>query len=309
MHGHVVLGVTRGVHGHQHPVGPDDDLLPVGQDVQPIGRRRVEPSVERVEQRAVDPGRRVDQPGGVGQVAGPLLVDVHRGPGEGPGHVAHTAGVVEVDVGDHHPGQVRGAHPEGVQRRQQDGHRGLAARLDQDRGRPVHRYPAVIRVHPPSRVSISRTPAAISVAAVRVRGPVIGRPTAGRPRRAVGRRRMATARGVPPSASRSRRSGSPGRPSGRERLRRLVQPAGGVDRGHTWEKAWGKLPTSRPATGSYSSDSSPRSLRRPSSRSNMARASSSGRSCAGSRPARTSRPRTRPHGRSARPPSPASDVR
>ena len=42
----------------------------------------------------------------------------------------------------------------------------------------------------------------------------------------------------------------------------------------TWEKAWGKLPTSRPASGSYSSESRPRSLRRARRRSNSSWASS-----------------------------------
>ena len=88
--------------------GPDPDLLAVGQHVDPLGRGRVEPAVERVEQGAVDPGGRVHQAGRVGQVPGPLLVHVDGGAGEGPGHVAHPAGVVEVDVGDHHPGQIDG---------------------------------------------------------------------------------------------------------------------------------------------------------------------------------------------------------
>ena len=37
----------------------------------------------------------------------------------------------------------------------------------------------------------------------------------------------------------------------------------------TWENAWGKLPTSRPDCGSYSSDNRPTSFRKPSSRSKM----------------------------------------
>ena len=91
--------------------GPTADLLPVGEHVDALGRRGVEAAVERVEQRPVDPCRRVDEPGGVGQVARPLLVHVDGGGGKGPGHVAHPAGVVEVDVGHRHPGQLRRARP------------------------------------------------------------------------------------------------------------------------------------------------------------------------------------------------------
>ena len=75
-------------------------------------RGGVETAVERVEQRPVDARRRVDEPGGVDQVARPLLVDVHRGVGKGPGHVAHPAGVVEMDVGHGHAGQRPRAHAE-----------------------------------------------------------------------------------------------------------------------------------------------------------------------------------------------------
>ena len=47
---------------------------------------------------------------------GPLPVDVDGGGGKGPGHVAHPAGVVEMDVGDGHPGQIVGPEPQLVQR-------------------------------------------------------------------------------------------------------------------------------------------------------------------------------------------------
>ena len=71
-----------------------------------VGRR--EAAVERVEEVAVDEGGAVDELGGVDEVAGALLVDVHGGLREGGGHVAHPAGVVEVDVGDGDAGQVVG---------------------------------------------------------------------------------------------------------------------------------------------------------------------------------------------------------
>ena len=57
-------------------------------------------------------------------------------------------------------------------------------------------------------------------------------------------------------------------PPARERLRAVLTS-------DTCVKAWGKLPSRRRVSGSYSSDSRPRSLRRPSSRVKIARASSS----------------------------------
>ncbi len=135
---HVVLGVARRVHRHQLAAPAEVNDLVVLQGVQPLGRRRVEPAVEGVEERPVDPGRRVHQAGGVGQVAGPRRVHVHGGRRESPGHVAHPAGVVQVDVGHHHPGQIGRPEPQAGQRGQQHRHRRLAARLHQHRPRPLH---------------------------------------------------------------------------------------------------------------------------------------------------------------------------
>ncbi len=118
--------------------GLDRDLLAVGEHVEALGGRGVEPAVERVEQRAVDPGGRVDQPGRVGQVPGALLVHVDGGRGKGPGHVADAAGVVEVDVGDRHARPAPpGPTPIWLERGQQDRDRGLAAGLDQHRRRAL----------------------------------------------------------------------------------------------------------------------------------------------------------------------------
>ena len=57
--------------------------------------------------------------------------------GEGPGHVAHPPGVIEVDVGDHHTGQVGGTEAQSLQQGQQDRDRALAAGLDQHGGIPL----------------------------------------------------------------------------------------------------------------------------------------------------------------------------
>ena len=137
----VVLGVTRGVDRGEDPAGADDELLAVLQHVDSGRLGGGQPAVEGVEQVAVDHGRGVDQPGRVDQVAGPLLVDVDGGLREGPGHVAHAAGVVEVDVGDHDVGQVVGRDAEVVQGGEQGGHRGLAAGLDQHRLGAVDQVP------------------------------------------------------------------------------------------------------------------------------------------------------------------------
>ncbi len=84
----------------------DDDLLAVLEDVHSLGWGRVEAAVEGIEEVPVDHGGRADQAFGVDEVAGALLVHVHRRLGEGPGHVAHPSGMIEVDVGHGHPGQV-----------------------------------------------------------------------------------------------------------------------------------------------------------------------------------------------------------
>ena len=125
------------VDGGQHTPRPDPDLLAVLEHVQPLGGRGVEPAVELVEQVAVHASRRADELLGVGQVSGPLGVDVDRGVGKGAGHVAHPAGVVEVDVGHGHPGQVVGRHSQIGEGGQEGGHRALAARLDEHRLGPL----------------------------------------------------------------------------------------------------------------------------------------------------------------------------
>ena len=135
----MVLGVAGRVHRDEGASGADRDLLAVVEHVEALGRRRVEAAVEGVEQRPVDAGRRVDEPRRVGQVPRPLLVHVHGGRGEGTGHVAHAAGVVEVDVRDSDPGQLGGADADLAQRGQQHGHRGLASGLDQHGAGPSMR--------------------------------------------------------------------------------------------------------------------------------------------------------------------------
>ncbi len=83
---------------------------------------------------AVDLCGRCDEAARVGQVPGPALVHVHRRLGKGPGHVSHTPGMVEVDVGDHHPRQLPGRDAERFELGEQHGHARLAAGLDQHRG-------------------------------------------------------------------------------------------------------------------------------------------------------------------------------
>jgi hypothetical protein len=137
----VVLGVPGRVDAGQRPARADPDLLAVTQHAHPVGGRRRQPAVERVEQVAVDEGGRADQAVGVHQVASPLLVDEHRRPGEGRGDVADAARVVEVDVGHDDGGQVCGAETEGVQLGQDGRQRALAARLPQAGLGPLDEVP------------------------------------------------------------------------------------------------------------------------------------------------------------------------
>ena len=109
------------------------DRLAVLEHVDALGRRRVEPAVERVEQVAVDHRRAVDEPRRIDEVAGALLVHVHGRVRERPRHVADAAGVVEVDVRDRDAGEVVGRDVELGQRGEQRGDRRLAAGLDQHR--------------------------------------------------------------------------------------------------------------------------------------------------------------------------------
>ena len=92
-----------------------------------------------------------------------LGVHVDGGVGEGAGHVAHPAGVVEMDVGDDDSGELVRADAEAGQFVEEDRHRALAPGLDEHGCIPSIRYPAVTRCQPPSSVSISSTPSATGV--------------------------------------------------------------------------------------------------------------------------------------------------
>ena len=103
----VVLGVAR---ASRRPPAPGPGRP--GSPRRRPGRGGARPGSARVARRGSRAAaRRRGRPsstsrGRVGQVAGSLLVHVDGGPGEGAGHVADPAGVVEVDVGDDHSGQV-----------------------------------------------------------------------------------------------------------------------------------------------------------------------------------------------------------
>ena len=71
--------------------------------------------------------------------------------GEGPGDVAHPAGVVEVNVGDHHPAEVTGAHPGGGERLDDGRGRGLGTGLDERRPRPLDQEAGGEPLHPPEQ--------------------------------------------------------------------------------------------------------------------------------------------------------------
>ena len=135
--GQMVLGVPGRIDGGQGAARADVDGLAVGEHMDALRRgrgragRRASPGGRRT------PGRRADQAVGIDQVRAPLLVDVHGGPGKGPGHITDPAGVVEVDVGDGHAGQVAGRHAVLLEGGQQGRHRRLAAGLDEDRRRTL----------------------------------------------------------------------------------------------------------------------------------------------------------------------------
>ena len=100
-----------------------------------VGQER---PVQGVEEIPVHLGRRADQPPGVDQVSGTLLVDVDGGVRERAGHVADAAGVVEVDVGDRDGRQVSGGHTEAVEGAEERVDRRAAPGLDQRRLVTVH---------------------------------------------------------------------------------------------------------------------------------------------------------------------------
>ena len=71
--------------------------------------------------------------------------------GEGLGDVAHPAGVVEVNVGDHHPAEVTGAHAGSGERLDDGPRRGLGTGLDQGRLRPCDQEAGGEPLHPPEQ--------------------------------------------------------------------------------------------------------------------------------------------------------------
>ena len=137
----VVFGVPGRVHRDKGASRAHLYLLAVGEHVEAFGRRGVESAVEGVEQRPVDACCGVDEPGRIGQVPRPLLVHVDRGRGKGAGHVADAACMVEMDVGDRHPGQFPGTDTDLAQGGEQDRDRRLASGLDEHRCRPFDQVP------------------------------------------------------------------------------------------------------------------------------------------------------------------------
>src|SRR6266542_819769 len=71
---HVMLGVARRFDRREGPSRSDPKALTVREDVDAIGRGRLESTVEAVQERTVDTGSGGNEARGVGQVSGPLLV-------------------------------------------------------------------------------------------------------------------------------------------------------------------------------------------------------------------------------------------
>ena len=159
----VVLGVAGRVHRDQAAIRADLDHLLVLEHVQPLGRRGVEPPVERVEQRPVDAGRRVDQPGRVGQVPGPFLVDVDGGGRERLGRRCRRRRRGRGGCGSPpRPPAPPGPTPIWASAASSTGTEVWLPVSISTGAEPSIRYPAVTRSQPPSMVSISSTPSAIA---------------------------------------------------------------------------------------------------------------------------------------------------
>ncbi len=95
----VVLRMPRQLHERELVAAAEVDPLAVAAGEDPLGGDREHPPVEGVEELTVDPAGAVDEPGGVGEVGRPLLVDDDRRRGEVGGEVADRSGVVEVGRG------------------------------------------------------------------------------------------------------------------------------------------------------------------------------------------------------------------
>src|SRR5690606_22902432 len=112
----VVLGVAGGVVRLQAPPAAQVDCAGVldGPDARRV--RRLQLAEQRVEGVPVHHAGAAHQPRRVGQVPGALLVDDDLRLRIHAGDVADAARVVEVDVRDHHGGEVVGADAELPQR-------------------------------------------------------------------------------------------------------------------------------------------------------------------------------------------------
>jgi hypothetical protein len=129
----VMLGVAGGVVTVQPPAAAEVDRAPLLHRPDAPGRGGCQHAEQRVQLAAVDAARAVHQPARIGQVPGPPLMDHDLGGRVHRGDVPHSAGVVQVDVGDHDGGQVPGADAQARERVADHRRRRRGARLDQAR--------------------------------------------------------------------------------------------------------------------------------------------------------------------------------
>ena len=94
----------------QRTAAAEVDRAPLLDRPDALGRGGCQLAEQPVQVVAVDPPCAVHQAARVGEVAGAQFVDHDLRRREHPGDVAHAAGMVQVDVGDHHRGQVARPH-------------------------------------------------------------------------------------------------------------------------------------------------------------------------------------------------------
>ena len=102
--------MTRRVIAVQGPAAAEVDRAPFSHRPDPTGRRGRQLTEQPVQVVAVDPPGAAHQAAGVFEVTRAPFVDHDLGRGEHAGHVTDAARVVQVDVGDHHRGQVTGSY-------------------------------------------------------------------------------------------------------------------------------------------------------------------------------------------------------
>lgn len=102
----MVGGMPGCVKGIQAPTCAEVDTADLTQGHDPVSGRGLEVTEELIHDGAEDPMGTGDESRRIHEMSRALLVDDHLRPREGSGDIANAAGVVKMDVGDHHGAQV-----------------------------------------------------------------------------------------------------------------------------------------------------------------------------------------------------------